>query len=351
VGGWRRPGIALPALVVLGAVLLALAVVLIAVGAALPTALPGACAPAAGPGSTVVSAVRLNTGQLGNARIIYAVGAGLGLPERAEIIAIATAMQESGLRNLPSGTADSLGLFQQRPSQGWGTVAQIMDPATAAHAFYSRLAGVRDWQELPVTVAAQAVQRSALPGAYARWQTLATRLAASFAGSTGADPADSCASLTADAASASGTAALPRDYQLPASTPVAVALAIRFALGQLGTSYHYGGTCTGAHSPDLALHCDCSSLVQQAYRAGGITLPRTTYAQVGVGVPVSSPGALQAGDLLFTAGADGTASQPGHVGLYIGDGLVVQAPETGEVVQLNPLSQWVSQIVAIRRIA
>jgi cell wall-associated NlpC family hydrolase len=349
VGGWLRPGLRLPVLAGLGTGLLVLAVVLIAAGAALPTALPGDCAPAAGSASTVVAGVRLDAAQLGNARIIYAVGAGLGLPEQAEIIAIATAMQESTLQNLPSGTADSLGLFQQRPSQGWGTVAQIMDPVLAAHAFYSRLAAVPGWQELPLTAAAQAVQRSAYPAAYARWQPAATGLAASFAGSTGADPADSCATLTAHAAPASG-AALPRDYQLPASTPVAVALAIRFALGQIGTTYQFGGTCTGARSADMSLHCDCSSLVQQAYRAGGITLPRTTYAQAGIGQPVSWPGALRAGDLLFTAGADGTASNPGHVGLYIGDGLVVQAPHTGALVQINPLAMWAPQIVAIRRV-
>lgn len=351
MGGWLRPGLRLPALICLGTGLLVLAVVLIAAGAALPTALPGDCAPAGGSGSTVVAGVRLDAGQLGNARIIYAVGAGLGLPERAEIIAIATAMQESTLQNLPSGTADSLGLFQQRPSQGWGTAAQIMDPALAAHSFYGRLAAVPGWQVLPLTAAAQAVQHSAYPAAYARWQPAATGLAASFAGSTGVDPADSCATLTADAAPASGTAALPRDYQLPSSTPVAVALAIRFALGQLGTSYQFGGTCTGAHSADMSLHCDCSSLVQQAYRAGGITLPRTTYAQVGIGVPVSWPGGLRAGDLLFTAGADGTATNPGHVGLYIGDGLVVQAPHTGALVQINPLTMWAPQIVAIRRVS
>jgi cell wall-associated NlpC family hydrolase len=148
-----------------------------------------------------------------------------------------------------------------------------------------------------------------------------------------------------------GNATLPGNYELPSTTPLAVAQAIRFALGQIGTSYDFGGTCTDAHSPDLALHCDCSSLVQQAYRAAGVGLPRTTFAQVDVGTPVYSVGALQAGDLLFTAGSDGTPQDPGHVGMYIGDGLIVQAPHTGVDVQLSTLSSWQSSIVAMRRIA
>jgi hypothetical protein len=176
-----------PALIVLAAGLLALAVALIAAGTGLTgTGLsgppPAGCAPPVG--AAVVSGVPLDATQLANARIIYAVGAGLGLPEPAEVIAIATAMQESSLRNLPYGSADSLGLFQQRPSQGWGPVTQIMDPVTAARAFYDQLVQVPGWQGLPVTVAAQAVQRSSFPAAYARWQPVAARLAASFAGTT-----------------------------------------------------------------------------------------------------------------------------------------------------------------------
>jgi cell wall-associated NlpC family hydrolase len=315
----------------------------------------GSCAPVVTVGATAGRGLNLSAGQLADARIIYAVGAGLGLPERAEIVALATAMQESGLRNLPYGTSDSLGLFQQRPSQGWGTPAQIMDPVISARSFYQHLAQVPGWPSLPVTVAAQAVQRSAFPGAYAQWQPLATKLAVSFAGGAG-DATVACPGLDANVVpggrdNGGGNATLPRPYALPSSTPIAVARAIRFALGQLGTAYDFGGSCTNPHSPDLALHCDCSSLVQQAYRAGGIGLPRTTFQQVDVGTPVYSLSALRAGDLLFTAGSDGTPQNPGHVGLYIGDGIIVQAPMTGENVQLSTLSSWGSAIVAMRRIA
>lgn len=339
-----RRALLLPLSALLIAGVLAGVVAVIAVGSGI-TSPPLGCAPSASV-STTTSGLPLASGQLANAWIIYAVGARLGLPEQAEIVAIAAAMQESALENLPYGNSGSLGLFQQRPSQGWGTVAQIMDPVYASRAFYERLEQVSDWQSLPVAVAAQDVQRSGFPGAYGRWQGAATRLVATFAGGTGA-----CAVVASNVVPASATATLPRHFSLPAGTPVAVALAVRFAIAQLGTAYQFGGTCTGAHSQDMALHCDCSSLVQQSYLAAGIPLPRTTFAQVDVGTPVYSLGALRPGDLLFTVGADGSPASPGHVGMYIGDGLVIQAPLTGEDVQLNPVSNWAPQIVAMRRIA
>ena len=79
-------------------------------------------------------------------------------------------------------------------------------------------------------------------------------------------------------AGSGGTVTLPRHYDLPSDTPLAVALAIRFALGQVGTAYQFGEFCADAHSPDMALHCDCSSLVRQAYRAAGIPLSACTSA-------------------------------------------------------------------------
>jgi hypothetical protein len=130
----------------------------------------------------IVDGQLLGPAQIGNAQLIYNVGTALGLPRQAAVIAIATAMQESKLENISYGTSDSLGLFQQRPSQGWGSPAQIMEPVYAASAFYSRLAVVPGWQGLPLTVAAQDVQHSAYPGAYAQWQPLATSLADSFTG-------------------------------------------------------------------------------------------------------------------------------------------------------------------------
>jgi cell wall-associated NlpC family hydrolase len=89
-----------------------------------------------------------------------------------------------------------------------------------------------------------------------------------------------------------------------------------------------------------------------AYQAAGIPLPRTTFQQVYAGTPVYSVSQLQPGDLIFTAGSDGTPTDPGHVGMYIGSGLVIAAPETGEPIAITPLDgYWKQQAAAIRRVA
>lgn len=99
--------------------------------------------------------------QTENAAVIAAVAVRRGLPARAVTIALATAMQESKLQNLNYGDSDSLGLFQQRPSQGWGTAAQITNPVYSANAFYNALIKIQDYQTRPIGEVAQAVQRSA----------------------------------------------------------------------------------------------------------------------------------------------------------------------------------------------
>jgi len=81
-----------------------------------------------------------------------------------------------------------------------------------------------------------------------------------------------------------------------------------------------------------------------------VSLPRTTYQQVDVGTPVAAVSDLQPGDLTFIPGSDGTAASPGHVGLYVGDGYLINAPETGQVVQFALVSSWESQIAAMRHI-
>ncbi|HEY1966504.1 MAG TPA: hypothetical protein VGH89_01045 [Pseudonocardia sp.] len=101
-----------------------------------------------------------------NAATIIAVGAQLGVPERGWLIALTAALTESGLRNLRYGDRDSLGLFQQRPSQGWGTPTHILNPRYSATQFYRHLLALPHWQQLSVNNAAQAVQRSATPTAY-----------------------------------------------------------------------------------------------------------------------------------------------------------------------------------------
>ncbi|MFD4899924.1 hypothetical protein [Streptomyces sp. NPDC058411] len=146
----------------------------------------------------------LSPDQAANAATISAVGTTRGLPERAVTIALATALQESALRNLDHGDRDSLGLFQQRPSQGWGTPAQVMDPVYASGKFYEHLAEVPGYSRLPLTVAAQRVQKSGFPQAYAKHEPDATLLAAAL---TGRAPASLTCSVQAPSAEGPGDAA------------------------------------------------------------------------------------------------------------------------------------------------
>jgi cell wall-associated NlpC family hydrolase len=126
-------------------------------------------------------------------------------------------------------------------------------------------------------------------------------------------------------------------------------VAVQAAETALGTPYQFGGSCTDPHGPNPSGWCDCSSLVQMAWRAAGVDLPRTTYEQVHIGTPVASVSDLQPGDLIFIPSSDGTPSNPGHVGLYAGNGWLINAPQTGQDVQFARVSDWQSQIVAIRR--
>jgi hypothetical protein len=117
-----------------------------------------------------------------HATTIAAVGKRMGLPDHAVSVALAAALQESRLQNLPHGDRDSVGLFQQRPSQGWGSASQLLTPTYAAGAFYRHLARVPGWESLPVTTAAQRVQRSAAPSAYAQWEHEARAIAQAATG-------------------------------------------------------------------------------------------------------------------------------------------------------------------------
>jgi hypothetical protein len=128
------------------------------------------------------STTELDPEQTGNAAIIAAIAGKRNLPARAATIGIATARQESKLRNIGYGDMDSLGLFQQRPSQGWGTVAQVKNPVYASNAFFDVLVKIEGYQSLPITSAAQKVQRSAFPTAYADHEPQARLLASALAG-------------------------------------------------------------------------------------------------------------------------------------------------------------------------
>jgi hypothetical protein len=124
----------------------------------------------------------LDPDQAGNAALIAGIAQRRGLPARAATIAIATAIQESKLRNLSYGDRDSVGLFQQRPSQGWGTRKQLTNPVYATNAFYDVLSSVDGYVNMPITDVAQKVQKSAFPNAYADHEPEARVIASALSG-------------------------------------------------------------------------------------------------------------------------------------------------------------------------
>jgi cell wall-associated NlpC family hydrolase len=259
-----------------------------------------------GRASANMSVTDLSDEQRTNAVTIIAVARARNAPPRAWVVALATAMQESTLRNIAYGDRDSLGLFQQRPSQGWGTPSQVLDPGYSTSIFIDRLLDVPRWEELPVTVAAQTVQRSAFPDAYAKWERLATELVQTLA-----------------------NVAVPTGCGPSALLPEGVArTAITFALTELGKPYLWGGT-----GPD---RYDCSGLLLRAFQSAGINLPRVSRQQFYAGghLPVQQ---MQPGDLLFYARDRSDPATIHHVAMYLGDGNMVEAPYTGEVVRVRPV--------------
>ncbi|WP_329160571.1 NlpC/P60 family protein [Streptomyces anulatus] len=309
-----------------------------------------------------IEGLDLPSEQIPHAQTIVATGLSLKVPTKGQIIALATAMQESRLRNLNYGDRDSLGLFQQRPSQGWGTAQQIRDPVYASEQFYKGLLKVSGWQQMTVTQAAQAVQLSGFPDAYAQWETLATTLQSAIVktfpgGSTETDGQEAdqgrkpSSGTTGCGPDQDGSrfgripaGSVPKGYSIPKDADPKARKAIVWAMRQLGTLYQWGGSCTDSRGPDPMKRCDCSSLVQQAYAQVSVTLTRTTYTQVHEGDAVS-PAQLRPGDLVFSRG---TPERPEHVGMYMGEGLVIEAPRTTKPVRIAPLTDW--DILAVRRV-
>ena len=163
-------------------------------GSALALAVAGSAAyngfrpaspPAPAPGcqaGTGAQAISMDPGQAAVAATIAGVAARHRLPRQAVTIAYAAALQESQLQNLGYGDRDSVGIFQQRPSQGWGTASQLTDPVYASTRFFAALVQVRGYAKMPVDQAAQDVQHSADGTAYQQWAPLAAALAGYFTG-------------------------------------------------------------------------------------------------------------------------------------------------------------------------
>ena len=270
-------------------------------------------------GISAQSAGSLSQLQVSNAGAIIAAGVAMNIPPRGQIIAVAVADEESRLMrlantNVPESMSlphdgvghdhTSVGLFQQLNS--WGSAQQRLDATWSAQQFYTHLLRVPNWQSLPLTVAAQTVQVSAFPNAYAPYEPVATQLVTGASVSGGTVQAAACAGPN-------GTGSA-----LPVSGVVAQVLA--FARSKIGLPYQWGGTGNPSY--------DCSGLAQAAYASAGISLPRTTSQQINVGTPVARD-QLRPGDLVFP--------DPGHVQIYSGNGNIIEAPTTGELLREVPM--------------
>ncbi|WP_189061561.1 C40 family peptidase [Longimycelium tulufanense] len=290
--------------------------------------------------------------QLKNASEIVAAGKEMGLPQRAWVIAVATAMQESTLRNIGYGDAagpDSRGLFQQRDS--WGPLAVRMNPRESAKLFYRALIKVPNWESLPLTVAAQKVQRSAFPSAYAKWEQKAMEV-------VGAVEGIRCTS--------SGAAGLPPGITLPDNPKAATV--VKAALSQVGVDYAWGGG--NANGPTKGIRdggvadsfgdynkigFDCSGLALYAYSQIGVMLPHNTQLMWNQFQPaITDRAKLQPGDLLMLGGRERSTSNVHHVGIYLGGGKVVEAQKSGTKVMVrdniwDPSSNYAGEFVGALR--
>lgn len=328
--------------VVAGVVVLVLAVVFLAAGAGSVSAAslaPGqACTVTGMPASAGARPARgtaLDPEQVTNARIIIATARARHLPRQAVLVALITALQESRLHNLDHGDRDSLGLFQQRPSQGWGPPAQLMDPAYAVGKFFDHLTRAPGWQEMSPNAAAQMVQASGTPDAYGPHLPEARGIAAAFAHDPGVHV--SCA----------------------ASAPIGkgVQTVLARARTGLGLPYCWGGGAskgptkgipTNGPNPGpngLSPGCDtghpgydCSGLVLFAFAGVGVSLPHSSPGQYtasqGTKVPLTQ---ARAGDLVFTS-SDGSVGGIHHVVMVAGPGQVIEAPQDGQTVHIRSWS-------------
>lgn len=277
----------------------------------------------------------LDPDQAANAEAIVAAAMAASKEnEQAVHVALMAAMTESSLHNLDHGDRDSLGLFQERPSQGWGTPAQVMDPAYATTAFVTRLLAVPAWSSMPPWLAAEAVERSAfLDGSNYRpnWGPAGAVLAAAL--DLGSGP-QGCGQGGGGLAGPAGSHGLPAGYAIPAGTPPGHGVAIAYALAQLGKPYVWGASGPSSF--------DCSGLTMAAWARAGVTLTHYTGDQQHEGAAVA-PAAVAPGDLVLTPGSDQPApGVAGHVGIYLGDDLVLSAIDQQMGVAVQTWATFVS---------
>lgn len=299
-----------------------------------PAASGAPCLPTVGPwlpgGPTdELTGDQLDAGQREIAAAIIAIGQQRGLPARAWQIALQAGMTESRLRNLDHGDRDSVGIFQMRPSTGWGTVEQLRDVAYQVHAFYGGpdhppgnpgLLDVPGWEQMRPGDVAQAVERSAFPDRYHEWETLAAALVAELG----------------DVVDPSGCGiGQPGDVAPPTA---AAGAAIAFALAQIGKPYVWGATGPNSY--------DCSGLMLRAYEAAGILLPRVSRQQFHAGAHVAVTDA-QPGDLLFWAYDPNDVRTIHHVAMYLGGNEIVEAQQSGVPVLRRAIAWTESELVPL----
>jgi cell wall-associated NlpC family hydrolase len=284
-----------------------------------------ACTPSGAPTGT---APDVTAEQMSNAAVIVAVAKQMGVPEPGWVVAIAAALQESGLRNLNYGDRDILGLFQQRPSMGWGTREQITTPSYAATKFFEHLQAMPNWQRMSVTDAAQAVQRSGFPHAYAKHEDTARAIVAAVSG-VRCEPTPT----------GPGTGAGNCDT-IQVASPTAMT-AINWACGQRGVPYLWGGN--GPESSGKG-GFDCSGLTKAAYAAAGVRIPRTAQTQYNAGPRLPAEQPVLPGDLVFFGSGPDAVT---HVGIAISGKEMIDAPETGATVRTEPI--WWSTFVGATR--
>jgi cell wall-associated NlpC family hydrolase len=333
-----------------------------------------------------------NGEQLKNAAIIMQVGRSMGASTRDIQIALMAALVESNLINVNYGDRDSLGLFQQRPSQGWGTPEQVTNPAYAAGQFFSHLLKVKNRYGMSMGAAAQAVQRSAYPDRYDQRLGEVRKLWPAIQWNSGEQVQDmdgqpyDVAANTGQATVPAGTGIPDQHTVLSVSTPDAKTMlgawganspqpaapvemnvndgtqsllsqitntqvieplqvanqnyakgvdgwrkaVLDAARSALGTPYTWGGN-------SLSSGVDCSGLVQQAFARAGIDLPRVSYAQASSGARVGYGGLLP-GDLVAW---DNSSRNNGadHIAIYIGNGQIIEAPRPGLAVRIRSIGK------------
>jgi cell wall-associated NlpC family hydrolase len=297
-----------------------------------------------------------------NARTIAVVAFARG-GDRAALITLMIGLAESGLRELGNpndptaiglpvdgiGTDhDSLGIFQQRPS--WGTAGQRLDPVASTNLFLDRLLALPTLNTESPWRVAQTVQQSAYDGRPRRENHFSSEYGANYH-ATVAEAYRIVNLIVRDSARThcdgtggsevgatptgpTGAYGLPNSYEFPSDTSNAARTAVLTALSALGRPYVFGASGPNAF--------DCSGLMQWAWARAGVCLPQYTVDQWRLGFATDASHLLP-GDLVLTPGADGTLSNPQHVGMSIGHGLIVEAPQTGDVVKVVTYASFVSE--------